>query len=127
MAKTVDDYLAKQPPAVRPILKRVRTVLRRALPKADEVISYGIPALRQHDRIVVYWSGWKKHLSLYPMTRAIEKALAKELEAYGLSHKGTVRFDYAQRLPVHLISTIARMRLAEVEAKRAAAKRVTKR
>lgn len=117
MPKTVAEYLAAQPPAARRVLKRVRTVLRRALPKAEEVISYGIPALRQHGRIVVYWSGWKEHLALYPMSRSIEKTLAKELKPFGLSRKGTVRFGYDQRLPVHVIGAIARLRLAEVVAK----------
>lgn len=44
MAKTnlrsVDDYIASQPEATQAVLKRVRGIIRKALPAAEEVISY---------------------------------------------------------------------------------------
>lgn len=111
-AKTVDDYLAAQPPLARRLLKRVRTVIRRTLPDAEEVISYGIPAYRLNKRIAIYFAGWKDHFSLYPISKRMETAL----EGHDLSGRGTIRFSYEDRLPVHLISQIAQLRAAELEA-----------
>lgn len=61
--KSVNDYLAAQPASARPVLKQVRDVIRRALPDAEEVISYQIPAYRLHDDRVIYFAGWKRHYS----------------------------------------------------------------
>jgi uncharacterized protein YdhG (YjbR/CyaY superfamily) len=112
-AKTVDDYLAAQPPLARRLLKRVRTVIRRALPGAEEVLSYGIPAYRLNKRIAIYFAGWKDHFSLYPISKRMEKQLA----GHDLSGRGTIRFSYEDRLPVHLISHIAQLRAEELSKK----------
>ena len=72
MAKTnvrsVDDYIASQPEDVRPILERVRGAIRKAIPKAEEVISYQIPTYNLHGDAVIYFAGWKQHYSLYPVS-----------------------------------------------------------
>ncbi len=68
MAKTnyqsVGDYLASQPPAAQRALKRVRSAIRKAMPAAEEVISYQIPAYKLNGRAVLYFAGWKAHYSL---------------------------------------------------------------
>ena len=73
MAKTnfrsVDDYIASQPEATQTVLKRVRSIIRKALPAAEEVISYQIPAYKSRGQAVVYFAGWKQHYSLYPALR----------------------------------------------------------
>ena len=116
MPKTVDEYLAAQPPEARHILKRVRTVLKKSLPGAEEVISYSIPALKLNKRIAVYFAGWKDHWSLYPISKALSKALGDV--PYEQSHKGTIRFPYDAAVPVHLVSRIARFRAQELGKKK---------
>ena len=113
MAKTVAEYLARQPPQARRVLKRVRSVLKGVLPGAEEVISYGIPAYRVNRRIAVYFAGWKEHFSLYPISRELEK----QLPGAALSHKGTVRFPYDAPVPVRLITRIAKHRAKELAKK----------
>jgi uncharacterized protein YdhG (YjbR/CyaY superfamily) len=113
MAKTnyqsVDQYLAAQPEAVQPTLQRVRSVLRRALPGADEVISYQIPAYKLHGRVVIYFAGWKDHYSLYPVSGSVAAAFARELAPYEVNNKGTARFPYVGRIPTKLIESIAKL------------------
>lgn len=113
MAKThyqsVDQYLAAQPEAVQPTLQRVRSVLRRALPGADEVISYQIPAYKLHGRVVIYFAGWKEHYSLYPVSGSVAAAFARELSPYEVNEKGTARFPYVGRIPTKLIESIAKL------------------
>ncbi|MGE0237823.1 MAG: iron chaperone [Parvibaculaceae bacterium] len=123
--KSVDDYVAAQPDAVRGLLEEVRAVIRKALPKAEEVISYQIPAYKIDGAAVVFFAGWKAHYSLYPATKAVVTALKTELAPYGVE-KGTVRFPLDAPVPKRLIATIAKTRAekaaAEV-AKKTAAKR----
>jgi uncharacterized protein YdhG (YjbR/CyaY superfamily) len=62
----VAAYIASQPLEVRRMLKRVRTILRKALPNGQEVISYGIRAYRVNGKLAVFFAGWKNHYSIYP-------------------------------------------------------------
>ena len=64
--KSVDEYIATHPPDVQAILQRVRSTIHKAVPKAEEAISYQIPTFKLHGSYVVYFAGWKKHYSLYP-------------------------------------------------------------
>jgi len=127
MAKTnfasVDEYIASRPERIRGVLARVRTVIRRALPKADEVISYQIPAYKLKGGTVIYFAGWANHYSVYPSTAAVVAAFKKELGRYEMS-KGTIRFPLTEAVPASLIAGIARVRAQEV-AERAAAKAAT--
>jgi uncharacterized protein YdhG (YjbR/CyaY superfamily) len=123
--KTVDEYIASRPLAVQPALKQVRAAIRKALPGAQEVISYQIAAFRQPEGIVVFFAGWTEHYSIYPASAALVAALAKELEPYELS-KGTIRFPLAGRVPVRLIARIAKLRAQEVALRVAARKKAAK-
>src|SRR5207302_9494363 len=89
--KSVDEYLASQPAAVRRILARVRTVIRKTLPRAEEVISYQIPAYRLQRRIVVYFAGWTEHYSLSPVGDRVVAAFDDTVAAFYRS-SGTLRF-----------------------------------
>lgn len=122
--KSVDDYIAAQPEAVRGLLADVRAALRKALPKADEVISYQIPAYKIDGAAVIFFSGWKRHWSFYPASEGIATQLKKELAAYDVE-KGTLRFPLTKPAPKKLIAAIAKIRAAEAaaEVKRRAAKK----
>ena len=126
MAKTdfrsVDEYLAAQAAAVQPALRQVRKAIRRALPEAEEKISYQIPAYRQHGSNVIYFAGWKSHFSVYPASHALVEALGEALAPYQIS-KGTIRFPYDGPVPADLIARIAAF-LADEAAAAAQAKSV---
>jgi len=110
--KSVDEYLASQPAAIRRVLQRVRGAIREALPGADETISYQIPAYKLQGRAVLYFAGWKQHYSLYPATGGVAEAFLDELASYELS-KGTIRFPLSRPVPVKLIARIAKFRSRE--------------
>jgi uncharacterized protein YdhG (YjbR/CyaY superfamily) len=110
--KSVDDYIASQPEAAQDMLGRVRRAIRKAVPDAEEVISYQIPAYRAHGRVVIYFAGWKRHYSLYPATDSLVTAFEDELTPYTIS-KGTIRFPLSEDVPVKLIEDIARFRAKE--------------
>ncbi len=110
---SVDEYIAKQPEEVRVILQRVRGTLRKALPGATEVISYGIPANKIGDNVVVWFAGWKQHYSLYPVNSRLQTSLKADLGPYKVS-KGTLRLPLSKPVPEKLIARIARLRAQEV-------------
>jgi uncharacterized protein YdhG (YjbR/CyaY superfamily) len=124
--KSVDEYIASQPEASQGILTRVRNTIREAVPGAEEVISYKIPAYKLHSGPVLYFAGWKQHYSLYPATGRVVAAFKDELASYQVN-KGTIRFPLSQPVPVKLIGRIAKFRAREVaerEKARAAAPKI---
>jgi uncharacterized protein YdhG (YjbR/CyaY superfamily) len=114
--KSVDDYIASQPKEMRGLLERVRATIARAVPGAEEQISYGIPAFKLHGRPVLYFAGWKQHYSLYPSTAPLIAAFRKELAPYEVNNKGTIRFSLSEPVPVKLIAALAKFRAKEVAA-----------
>src|SRR6202030_345891 len=87
--KSVDEYIAAQPEAVQGVLKRVRSIVRKAMPEAEEVISYKMPTYKLHGRAVLYFGGWAKHYSLYAGTGGIVAAFKDDLAPYQVI-KGTI-------------------------------------
>lgn len=115
--ETVEQYIASQPESVRSTLERVRAAIRKGAPGAEECISYKMPAYRINGRGAIYFAGWKKHYSLYPVTAAVLAAFEKELAPYEVE-KGTIRFPLSQPVPVKLIQGIAKLRAKEAAAGR---------
>jgi uncharacterized protein YdhG (YjbR/CyaY superfamily) len=111
--KSVDNYIASQPEAVQGVLERVRSTIRKAVPGAEEVISYQIPTYKLNGRPVLYFAGWKQHYSLYPSTDHLAAAFKDELAPYEVN-KGTIRFPLSEPVPVKLIERIAKFRAKEV-------------
>jgi uncharacterized protein YdhG (YjbR/CyaY superfamily) len=111
--KSVDEYIAAQPDAVQVVLERVRGAIRKAVPGAEEAISYQMPAVRLPAGPVLWFAGWKKHCSLYPATPGVIAAFEKELGRYEVK-KGTIRFPLSEPIPVKLIERIAKVRAKEV-------------
>jgi uncharacterized protein YdhG (YjbR/CyaY superfamily) len=111
--KSVNEYIASKPKDVRVILKRVRSTIRKAVPAAEEVISYQIPVYKLNGVPVLYFAGWKQHYSLYPASDALVAAFKDELVRYELS-KGTIRFPLSEPVPVNLIERIAKFRAEQL-------------
>jgi uncharacterized protein YdhG (YjbR/CyaY superfamily) len=110
---SVDDYIASHPEAVRDILERVRGIIRKAVPTAEEGISYKMPAYRLPAGPVIYFAGWKQHYSLYPVTDAVISSFRSQLAVYEVE-RGTVRFPFTERVPTKLIEGIAKQRAKEI-------------
>ena len=113
--RTVNAYLAALDPEKRVALQRLRRTIRAVAPKAEECISYQIPAFRLEGRMLVWFAAASEHCSFFPGARPI--AVHKEdLKGYKTS-KGTVRFVPGKPLPATLIRKLVRTRIAENRAR----------
>jgi len=124
MAKTdfrsVDEYIAAQPKNVQVALRRVRSIVRKAVPAAVEVISYQMPTFKVAEGAFLCLGGWKEHYSLYPASDALVAACKGALTPYRVS-KGTLRFPLSEPVPARLIERIAKFQ-AKDAARRAKAR-----
>jgi uncharacterized protein YdhG (YjbR/CyaY superfamily) len=107
---TIDEYILQFPPEVRKILKKLRTVIKKAAPEAEEKISYQMPAFALHGNLV-YFAAFKNHIGFYPTSGGIE-TFRDELSAY-VGGKGSARFPLGEPLPYGLVERIVRFRVAE--------------
>lgn len=113
--KSVDEYIAAQPEAVRPKLEQVRAAIKRAVPEAVEGIGYRMPGYKLLGKPMLYFAGFKEHYSLFAASGTFLAALEDELRGYELG-KGTIHFPLTKSVPVSLISRIAKLRAAAIGA-----------
>ncbi|MVU82681.1 DUF1801 domain-containing protein [Nocardia sp. ET3-3] len=112
---TVEEYLATQPAPMREALDRVRAAIHTALPEATETLSYKMPTVEVNGKAVMYFAGWKKHLSVYPVP-AGDAAFEQAIAPYRVG-KGSLNFPLKNPVPYELIADIA-TRLAAQRAHR---------
>ena len=108
--KTHDDYLAAVTEDKRGALQELRTAIKMAAPKAEECISYQVPAFRLNGKFLVAYGAATNHCAFYPGSTV--KALKKELKRYDTS-KGTIRFSADKPLPSALVRKLVRLRIEE--------------
>ena len=109
-AATIEEYIDTCAPHARPILRRVRATIAKAVPDATETISYRIPAFRL-DRIVLYFAAFKNHVGLYPPVKG-DAALRKAVARYA-GEKGNLRFPLDRPVPYGLIARVAKFRATQ--------------
>ena len=109
---TIDDYLAGLSPDKRAALERLRKTIKAAAPRAEECISYQLPAFRLDGRMLVAMGAAAKHCALYPMSARTVEAHKADLLGYDTS-KATVRFLPERPLPAALVRTLVKARIAE--------------
>lgn len=115
-AETIDAYLAALGPEQRGALEKLRRMIQAAAPKAEECISYQLPAFRQDGMLVGFGAG-AKHCSFYLMSSSVLEGFEEELEGYDTS-KGTIRFPADEPLPATLVRKLVKARLAENAARK---------
>jgi uncharacterized protein YdhG (YjbR/CyaY superfamily) len=112
----VDAYIAGFPEATQKLLQQLRSTIRKAAPKAEESISYQMPAYK-FSGVLVYFAGYEKHIGFYPTGAGIAH-FQKEIAGFKTS-KGTIQFPLDKPLPLQLIKKIVAFRVQENLAKAA--------
>jgi uncharacterized protein YdhG (YjbR/CyaY superfamily) len=111
-ARTIDEYLAAVSDDRRAALDTLRQTIRAIVPKAEECISYGIPAFRLEGRVVAGFSATVKGCSYFPFSGSTFRRLASDLTGYDRT-RGSLHFHPDQPLPPTLVRKLIRARLAE--------------
>ena len=112
--ETIDEYLAGVEPEKRKALQKLRATIHAAFPRAEETISYRVPAFRLDGRVIAWFAAASNHCSFFPGD--VLEPFRKELSGYSTS-KGTVRFQPDKPLPASLIKKLVRARIAKASAK----------
>jgi len=107
---SIDGYISDLPKDIQIILQKIRAVIRKAAPEAEETINYGIPTFKLEGNLV-HFAAYKNHIGFYPAPSGI-RAFQKELSIYKGS-KGAVQFPLNKQLPANLISRIVKFRVKE--------------
>ncbi len=107
--RDVDDYITGFSADVQKVLKKIRATIRKAAPKAEESITYQIPTYKLDGRVLIYFAGFAKHVSVYPAPREA-KEFKKELAAYK-GGKGTIQFPLDKPISYDLITRIVKFKL----------------
>jgi uncharacterized protein YdhG (YjbR/CyaY superfamily) len=110
----VRAYFAALTPDVRAAVKKLEKMVRAAVPRAEQGFTYRIPCVRIDDRPVVWYAGFKRHVSLFPMTAPIVKAHAAALRGYEKS-TGTIRFPLDRLPSPALVKKLVTTRLGEMQ------------
>lgn len=113
---TIDEYIAGFPKDVQAILQRIRSIIQKAAPDAEEAIKYQIPTFVLHGNLV-HFAAFQKHIGFYPTPSGIE-TFQNELSAYQ-SAKGSVQFPLDASVPFGLITKIVKFRVKEAREKAA--------
>ncbi|HET6597378.1 MAG TPA: DUF1801 domain-containing protein [Anaerolineales bacterium] len=108
---SIDEYIDTFPEDVQTVLKQVRKTIKAAASEAGEKISYGIPTFTLNGKYLIYFAGWKHHISLYPIPVG-DEALNQEIAPY-ISGKGTLKFPIGKPMPLKLITKIVKLKVAE--------------
>lgn len=106
----IDEYIAGAAPAARPLLKEIRRVVHATAPEAEELISYRMPAFKQHG-ILVYFAAFKHHIGLFPPVSG-DTRLEEAVEPYA-GPKGNLRFPMDRAIPYALIRRLVKFRLKQ--------------
>ncbi len=109
-SKNINEYISNYPKEIQEILEQLRATIKKAAPKAEEVISYGMPAFK-FNGMLVWFAAQSNHFGFYPGASAKE-VFEKELSLYK-GGKGTVQFPFGKPLPIRLITKIVKFRVSE--------------
>jgi uncharacterized protein YdhG (YjbR/CyaY superfamily) len=110
--RTIDEYLAHAKPDQRAVLEKLRRTIHATAPKAEECISYGIPAFRLGGRSLVFFGAWANHCAFYPGSSTTLKKFQNDLKDFQIT-KGTIRFSPGNPLPLALIKELVKARIKE--------------
>jgi uncharacterized protein YdhG (YjbR/CyaY superfamily) len=118
--QNIDDYISAFSPELRSILARIRSTIRRAVPDAEESMSYRIPTFKLAGTLA-HFAAFKRHIGFYPPVSG-DARLEKAVAVYA-GEKGNLKFPLDRPIPYALIARIVRLRAKQNAAGAAASKR----
>jgi uncharacterized protein YdhG (YjbR/CyaY superfamily) len=110
--KTVNEFIDSFEGETHAALKKLRQLIKQSIPKAEEVISYNIPCYKIDGKYLIYFAGYAKHVSVYPIPKKYPISFQKEIDKYKAG-KGTLKFQLDKPLPVEFIQKVINYHLKD--------------
>ncbi len=111
--KNINEYIKDVPTDFRSKIKEMRSIVKKLVPKGEEVIRYGMPTIQLNGKNFLHFASMKGHLGFYPTPSGV-KAFESELNKQGIGFsKGCIRLSYLKPLPTSLVTKIIKFRLKE--------------
>jgi uncharacterized protein YdhG (YjbR/CyaY superfamily) len=108
----VEKYFDDAPESHKKALRLMRQIIKKAIPEAEEYISYQVPVYSLRGKRIISLGYGKDYLSLYLMSFKLAKDFAEKL---GIKENGTtLHFEINKDLPEEVIIEIVRTRINEV-------------
>jgi uncharacterized protein YdhG (YjbR/CyaY superfamily) len=111
----IDEYLAKIEPAKRKALERIRALAKKAVPEADETISYGMPTLKYQGKPLLGFDAHANHIGVYPYSGHVIEMLSEKLRTYKTT-KGAIRVPLDTPIPERTLRAVIDCRLKTIRA-----------
>ena len=108
---SIDEYIATFPGDMQKILQELRVTIKGAAPDSEEKISYGMPTFKMNGNYLIYFAGWKNHISIYPIPTGDEE-FNQKIAPY-ISGKGTLKFPLDKPIPLELVAEMVRLQIAD--------------
>jgi uncharacterized protein YdhG (YjbR/CyaY superfamily) len=104
--ETIDEYIKAFPKDVQSVLEKIRQSIRKAVPEAEETISYRMPTFKLKGRVLVYFAAFRRHIGLFPPA---PREFKNEVSKYE-GPKGNLKFPTDEPIPYDLITRIVLFR-----------------
>jgi uncharacterized protein YdhG (YjbR/CyaY superfamily) len=108
----IDGYLAALEEPKRSTLEEMRRRILDVVPKAEQGISYAVPAFRVQGKTVAGLAAFKNHLSYLPHSGSVLAQLEDEIGRYRRT-KSALHFAVDEPLPAHLVRHLVLTRMRE--------------
>jgi uncharacterized protein YdhG (YjbR/CyaY superfamily) len=109
---SIDEYINKQPVKTQKILNKVRAIVNKIIPDAEEAMRYGIPTFRLKENLV-HFAAYEHHIGFYPSPLVIA-AFSKDIKGY-TSSKGAIQFPLDEPIPYELIKAMTKFRIEQLK------------
>ena len=109
--RNVDLYISGFPTEAQRQLRKVRTIVRRTAPQAEEIISYGMPAYLLKGVGLLSFAAWKNHIAIYPAPTGSARFNKRLLPYRGAN--STLRFPLDEPIPADLLGQVVRLRVKD--------------
>ena len=109
----IDDYLRNVDDDRRAALERVRRIVSKTVPEAEEVISYGMPGFKYKKKYLFGFAPFKDHMSIFPAAEPLA-TMADQLKDFKTS-KGTIQFTLEKPIPEEIITGLLAIRMKAID------------
>lgn len=113
---TVRYFYDQAPKTHRATMLAMRERILEVIPKAEEVVSYGMPAFKVNGTVVAGIMAAKSHVGFYPFSGSVLELFPKELAKYRTT-KSAIHVPIGEPLSKALLARLIKARISQCPVK----------